>query len=109
MFESKYSKVLTVILVIVIIAILGLLGFLAYDYYQKYAITKNTSEFVDNFQGEVSSDEQPSNDEGTSTENSENDPFTGIQDPNTNSGSTTKKTYQGFTVLRNNRNTSNRN
>lgn len=53
MFESKYSKVLTVILVIVIVAIVGLLGFLAYDYYQNYIITKDTSDFVDNFQGEV--------------------------------------------------------
>ena len=108
MFESKYSKVLTVILVIVIIAILGLLGFLGYDYYQKYAITKDTSEFVDNFQGEVSSDE-PDNIDDETTENNEGDPFSGIQDANTTSGSTAKKTYQGFTVLRNNRNSSNRN
>lgn len=57
MFESKYSKVLTVILVIVIIAIIGLLGFLAYDYYQNYVITKDTTYFVDNFQGEVVGDE----------------------------------------------------
>ena len=52
MFESKYSKVLTVILVIVIIAIVGLLGFLAYDYYQNYIVSKDTAEFVENFQGE---------------------------------------------------------
>lgn len=57
MFESKYSKVLTVILIIVIIAIIGLLGFLAYDYYQNYIITKDTDEFVDNFQGDVVGDE----------------------------------------------------
>ena len=107
MFESKYSKVLTVILVIVIIAILGLLGFLGYDYYQKYAITKDTSEFVDNFQGEISSD-VPNDNQGESTENNGEDPFSGIQDAKTTGGSTAKKTYQGFTVLRNNRNTSNR-
>ncbi len=53
MFESRYSKVLTVILVIVIIAIVGLLGFLAFDYYQNYVITKDTTDFVDNFQGDV--------------------------------------------------------
>lgn len=53
MFDSKYSKVLTVILVIVIIAIIGLLGFLAYDYYQNYIVTKDTSDFVDNFEGDV--------------------------------------------------------
>ncbi len=116
MFESKYSKVLTVILVIVIIAILVLLGFLGYDYYQKYAITKDTSEFVDNFQGEISSDVEPSDEpvetEPEQNENNENDdPFGGIQDANTSSGggTTTNKTYQGFTVLRNNRNPSNRN
>ena len=57
MFESKYSKVLTVILVIVIIAIIGLLGFLAYDYYQNYMVTKDSTDFVDNFQGEVTDGE----------------------------------------------------
>ena len=57
MFESKYSKVLTVILVIVIIAVIGLLGFLAYDYYQNYMVTKDTSDFVDNFQGDVTDGE----------------------------------------------------
>ena len=56
MFESKYSKVLTVILVIVIIAIIGLLGYLAFDYYRNYAITKDASDFVDNFQGDVTGD-----------------------------------------------------
>ena len=49
MFESKYSKLLTVLLAIVIIAILGLLGFLGYNYYKKYQISKEASEFVDNF------------------------------------------------------------
>ncbi len=53
MFESKYSKVLTIILVIVMVAIVGLLGFLAFDYYQNYVITKDTTDFVDNFQGDV--------------------------------------------------------
>ena len=54
MFESKYSKLLTVLLAIVIIAILGLLGFLGYNYYKKYQISKEASEFVDNFNGDVS-------------------------------------------------------
>lgn len=94
MFESKYSKVLTVILVIVIIAIVGLLGFLAYDYYQNYIITKDTSEFVDDFQGEVTDGEANDNtiaDDGTN-------PFEGIQDANSN-GSSRKRTYKGFGVL----------
>ena len=102
MFESKYSKVLTVILIIVIIAIVGLLGFLGYDYFQKYIITKDTSEFVDNFQGEVSSNEEPDDTATNPTENGE-DPFSGIQDANTTSGGgTANKTYQGFNVVRNN-------
>ncbi len=96
MFESKYSKVLTVILVIVIIAIVGLLGFLGYDYYQKYMITKNTSDFVDNFQGEVKDGED--NDNGNTDNDDETDPFANIQDPNTGNSSTVR-TYQGFGVL----------
>ena len=57
MFDSKYSKVLTVILIIVIIAIVALLGFLAFDYYQNYIITKETSEFVEAFEGDKISTE----------------------------------------------------
>ena len=95
MFESKYSKVLTVILVIVIIAILGLIGFLGYNYYQKYIITKDTSDFVDNFQGEVSEGKDDS--EGQNDGNND-DAFNGIEDANTGNSSTVK-TYQGFTVL----------
>lgn len=98
MFESKYSKVLTVILVIVIIAIVGLLGFLAYDYYQNYIITKDTSEFVDNFQGEVTSDEENVvGDANTTTDNT--NPFENLQDSNTGNNSNQKRTYKGFGVL----------
>lgn len=93
MFESKYSKVLTVILVIVIIAIIGLLGFLAYDYYQNYIITKDTSEYVDNFQGEVedgeASDDTTSGDTGS---------FGDIEDADVGSSSKIT-TYKGFGVL----------
>lgn len=97
MFESKYSKVLTVILVIVIIAIIGLLGFLAYDYYQNYIISKDTSDFVDNFQGEVKDGE--GNDNTTADVTDEN-PLDQIKD-NDNSSSTSNKkvTYKGFGVL----------
>ncbi len=98
MFESKYSKVLTVILVIVIIAIVGLLGFLAYDYYQNYIITKDTSEFVDNFQGEVTSDEENVvGDANTTTDNT--NPFENLQDSNAGNNSNQKRTYKGFGVL----------
>ena len=94
MFESKYSKLLTVILVIVIIAIIGLLGFLAYEYYQNYIITKETSDFVDNFQGDVTDGE--AGDNSVADINGTN-PFDQIKD----SSSTTKnkKTYKGFGVL----------
>ena len=93
MFESKYSKVLTVILIIVIIAIIGLLGFLAYDYYQNYIITKDTSDFVDNFQGDVT--------EGEATDdiaNSDENGLLDLKDADT-SGTSTKQTYKGFGVL----------
>ena len=72
MFESKYSKVLTVILVIVIIAIIGLLSFLGYEYYQNYTVTQDTSDFVDNFQGEVSDGEAS---EDTTGNSSDTNPF----------------------------------
>ncbi len=96
MFENKYSKVLTVILVIVIIAILGLLGFLAYDYYQKYRITKDASEFVDNFDGEVSSEEKS---EDTNTAG--NDVFNGSTPvSNTTTAVAAKKgEYKGFSTV----------
>lgn len=96
MFESKYSKVLTVILAIVIIGIVGLLGFLAYDYYQNYMITKDTSEFVDNFQGDVTDGEADDN-EVADTDGT--NPFDQIKDSSNGSSTTTKKTYKGFGVL----------
>ncbi len=96
MFENKYSKVLTVILVIVIIAILGLLGFLAYDYYQKYRLTKDASEFVDNFDGEIGSEEKS---EDTNTAG--NNVFDGSTPvSNTTSAATAKKgEYKGFATV----------
>ena len=96
MFENKYSKVLTVILVIVIIAILGLLGFLAYDYYQKYRITKDASEFVDNFDGDISGEEKSSDTNAVG-----NDIFNGSTPvSNTTSVATAKKgEYKGFATV----------
>ena len=58
MFESKYSKVLTIILVVVIIAIVGLLGFLAFDYIHKYSSTKQASDFVEDYQGDITTTEE---------------------------------------------------
>ena len=94
MFESKYSKVLTVILVIVIIAIVGLLGFLAYDFYQNYIITKDTSDFVDNFQGDVTDGEANDN----SLADTDGNPLDDMEDSNTGSSST-RRTYKGFGVV----------
>lgn len=96
MFESKYSKVLTVILVIVIIAILGLLGFLAYDYYQKYVIQGDASNFVDDFEGEFSDGEATNTNTGDNTTGNLTD---GLQDANTVGVSDQNKTYKGFGVL----------
>ena len=99
MFESKYSKVLTVILIIVIIAILGLLGFLAYNYYQNYVISRDTSAFVDDFQGEVA-DGSGNTNNTNSTNTTDENPFEQLQDSNTTTnGSTTQQTYKGFGVL----------
>lgn len=99
MFESKYSKLLTVILVIVILGIVGLLGFLAYDYFQNAMITKDTSDFVDNFQGEVA--DGSADNTGTENGNEEGeDPFNQIKDAKTTTSSSAKRrTYQGFGVL----------
>lgn len=113
MFESKYSKLLTVILVIVIIAIIGLLGFLGYDYYKNYIITADTSDFVENFKGEVvdeDENESESKNEGTTEEEKPEEPeetenpFDKIED-NKNTGSSNGGTaaqrpqFKGFGVL----------
>lgn len=101
MFESRYSKVLTVILVIVIVAILGLIGFLGYDYYKKYQISKEASDFVDNYQGGTASGEEGNNTQNNTGATNLNDiANTPISDSNTTSSSTGKKgTYKGFETV----------
>ena len=97
MFESKYSKVLTVILVIVIVLIIGLLGFLAYDYYQKYVIQGDASNFVDDFEGEFSDGEATNT---TNNNNTETGSLTeGLEDAESTGVSAQNKTYKGFGVL----------
>lgn len=98
MFESKYGKVLTAILIIVIIAIVGLLAFLGYDFYQQYFTSKETADFVDNFQGDKIGEETEQNQTG---ETNTSDVLNQIQDtPGTSGGSgTTNKTYKGFNVV----------
>lgn len=98
MFESKYSKVLTIILVVVIIAIVGLLGFLAFDYIHKYSSTKQASDFVEDYQGDINSGEQNSN-ENVVEENVQLGEIDQIETGTTNSNGTTKKKYKGFTVV----------
>ena len=96
MFESKYSKLLTVILIIVILGIVGLLAFLAFDYFQNAMITKDTSDFVDDFQGEVADGSAENN--GTEG-NGEGDALNQIKDAQNTSISGKRRTYQGFGVL----------
>ena len=105
MFDSRYSKVLTTILIIVIIAIIGLLGFLGYDYYQNITITKDTSDFVEDFRGDITDDlpeENITNNENITPPINEN-PLEQLQDPkpstNTNTGTPNKQNYKGFGVL----------
>ena len=98
MFESKYSKVLTIILVIVIVAIVILLGFLAYDYINKFSSTKQASDFVEDYQGNITTSEEDNT--NNSQENVALDPTNEvpITDSST-SGSTGKKKYKGYTVV----------
>ncbi len=96
MFESKYSRVLTVILVIVIVAIIGLLGFLAYDFIQNYLITNDAADFVEDFKGEINSDDTTVADGNTTSDGT--NPLNDIQSESTGTSSTTK-TYKGFGVL----------
>ena len=97
MFESKYSKVLTVILVIVIVAIVVLLGFLAFDYIQKFNTTKQASDFVEDYQGDINTGDQNvvENDSENVTLDSTSE--TPIETTGT-SGTSTKKKYNGYTV-----------
>ncbi len=99
MFENKYSKVLTVILVIVIIAIIGLLGFLAYDYYQKYRISKDASSFVDNFNGEVSDDEESSDTNSSGIDILNEISSTPVSNTSTSSSNAKKGEYKGFQTV----------
>ena len=99
MFESKYSKILTAILVVVIIAIVILLGFLGYDYYQKYFTSKQASDFVENYQGDVTTGNETTNNSDVNG----NVSLDGLDDtPTSNTGNSsngTKRKYKGFTVV----------
>ena len=97
MFESKYSKVLTIILVIVIVAIVLLLGFLAFDYIQKFSTTKQASDFVEDYQGDINTGEQNVVEDVAENITLEDTNETPIETTGT-SGTSTKKKYNGYTV-----------
>lgn len=98
MFESRYSKVLTVILVIVIIAIIALLGFLAFDYIQKINTTKQASDFVENYEGDINTGEQnviENNIENVTLDNTVETPIENTG----SSGKSTKRKWYNYTVV----------
>lgn len=106
MFESKYSKVLTIVLIVIIIAIIGLLGFLAFDYIYKYNLTKQASDFVENYLGNITTDDQNNAGNVTSNVTEENVTLGEINEvpinSTTSSGTTSttgKKKYKGYTVV----------
>lgn len=103
MFESKYSKVLTIILVVVIIAIVGLLGFLAFDYIHQYSSKKQASDFVEDYQGDITTTEEQNVTETIPEENVElgeiNEVLTGNNNSSGTTSTSTKKKYKGFTVV----------
>ncbi len=97
MFESKYSKVLTVVLVIVIIAIVALLGFLSYDFIKKYNTSKQASDFVEEYQGNLTTSDQGNDtvQENVTLDDANEAPITSTS----TSGNSGKKKYEGFTVV----------
>lgn len=98
MFGGKYNKFLTIILIIIIIAIIILLGFLGYDYYQKYFISQEASDFVDDFHGDYN--QEIIQDNNVVENNNQEDPLSKIQNTNSNSSKiSNKKQYKGFWAL----------
>lgn len=97
MFESKYSKVLTIVLIVVIVAIVILLGFLGFDYLRKYNDSKQASDFVEDYQGDVTTSEENTTD--TLNENVVLDSSNEVPINGSTAGSFGKKKYNGFTVV----------
>ena len=99
MLNSKYSKVLTIILVIVIVAIVILLEFLAYDYINKFSSTKQASDFVEDYQGNITTSEESNTDSSQENIVLDSTNEVPITDSSSTSGSTGKKKYKGYTVV----------
>ena len=95
MFKNNYNKVLTVLLIIIVIAILVLLGIGIWNLYKKYSVEKSASDFVDDYQGDISfGDEDSSNNIGNNVELDIGNNSVG----GNNTSEPTKTKYQGFTV-----------
>lgn len=103
MFESKYNKALTIILIVVIVVIILLLGFLAFDYIRKYNITKQASDFVENYQGDVTTGEQNIIQNETSESDTnitlDNNEIAIEGSSTTSTGTSNKKKYKGYTAV----------
>lgn len=99
MFESKYSKVLTIILVIVIVAIVILLGFLAYDYINKFSSTKQASDFVEDYQGNITTSEEDNTNNSQENVTLDSTNEVPLTDSSSSGSSTGKKKYKGYTVV----------
>lgn len=106
MFNSKYSNILTAILIIVIIAILVLLGFVGYDFYRKYYIDKEASDYIDQFEEQVKPIEDNTNNAVDNTiQNEVTNPLDNLNATNsisnggTSSGNKNVYKYKGFTVV----------
>lgn len=95
--NNKYSNFLTILLVVVIIAIVGLLGFLGYDFYKKYYVSKETSQFMEQYDREIEEENESNKNESNSNVTS---PLDSIESANlTSSGTRKKPQYKGFNVL----------
>lgn len=93
MFKNKYNKTLTVLLVVIIIAVVILLAIGGWNIYKKYFSNKASSDFVDNYQGDVSFGD-------TNTVNGDGNVALELGNETPNGGTTAgqKTKYQGFTV-----------
>ena len=99
MFESKYSKVLTIVLIVVIVAIVVLLGFLAFDYIRNYSSTKQASDFVEDYQGDITTSNVESDNTGDENVELNISNETALSDSSTSGTNSGKKKYKGYDVL----------
>lgn len=99
MFESKYSKTLTIVLVVIILVIVILLGCLSYDYIKKYNSSKQASDFVENYEGNITTSNDNFDNENSIQENVTLDNVNETPISSSTSGTTSgKKKYKNFTV-----------